>query len=60
MAEGGQSCHTSPCGQDEGVWVTLMEGLEPGGDLMEFVIPKVYSKGKLDWWRPPPWGHSFS
>lgn len=54
MTEGGQSCHTSPCGQDEGVWLTLMEGLEPGGDLMEFVIPKVYSKGNLDWWRPTP------
>lgn len=36
------------------------KGVESGRDLMWLVIPRVYSKGKLDQWRPPPWCHIFS
>lgn len=38
----------------------LWKGVEFGRDLMGFVIPRVYSKGKLDQWRPLPWCHIFS
>lgn len=39
----------STCEQDEGAWVTLMDVVVPGGNLMEFVVPKVYSKRRLAW-----------
>ena len=36
------------------------KGVELSKDFMEFVTPRVYSKGVLDHWKPPLWHHVFN